>query len=74
MDRVQRLEADCDRLGADILRQEKERDAVLLPLRDVLAALGRLPRDEEETGVAADEEAVLALLDELIRDVEQGSS
>lgn len=71
MDRVQRLEADCDRLGADILRQEKERDAVLLPLRDVLAALGRLPRDEEETGVAADEEAVLALLDELIRDVEQ---
>lgn len=70
MDRIQRMEADCCRLEADMQRQKSERDAVLLPLRALLVSLGRLPEGEAEQH-APEDEALLALLDTLAQDVER---
>ncbi len=72
MDRIQRLEADCLRLEAEIQRQERERDTVLLPLQNMLTRLGRLPvtaDDGSKPGVTS--RHVLALMDTLVQDVEQ---
>lgn len=43
MDRVQALEAERLRLDEELERQERERDALRMPLRDILRQLGRLP-------------------------------
>lgn len=42
MDRVQALEAERLRLDEELERQERERDALRMPLRDILRQLGRL--------------------------------
>lgn len=54
MDRVQALEAERLRLEDALARQERERDALCVPLRDILRQLERLP--DADVGAAAEEQ------------------
>lgn len=62
MDRVQALDAERSRLERELARQERERDALCVPFRDLLERMGRTP-DAPENGP----ERVEALLRELER-------
>ncbi len=66
MDRVQGLEAERLRLGGELDRQERERDALRVPLRDILRQLGRLP----DADIAAEEPDWPGLLEALLREWE----
>ena len=68
MDRVQALEAERLRLDEELERQERERDALRMPLRDILRQLGRLP--DASANNAAEEPDWPGCLEALLREWE----
>lgn len=68
MDRVQALEAERLRLDEELERQERERDALRMPLREILRQLGRLP--DVSANNAAEEPDWPGWLEALLREWE----
>ena len=68
MDRVQALEAERLRLDEELERQERERDALRMPLREILRQLGRLP--DASANNAAEEPDWPGCLEALLREWE----
>ena len=68
MDRVQALEAERLRLDEELERQERERDALRMPLRGILRQLGRLP--DASANNAAEEPDWPGCLEALLREWE----
>ena len=68
MDRVQALEAELLRLDEELERQERERDALRMPLREILRQLGRLP--DASANNAAEEPDWPGCLEALLREWE----
>ncbi len=70
IDQVKTLADDCHKCQEDIYDLENERNRILIPLRDILTRLGRLPQQPEET-LVQDDTAVLDLLAGLVQDLEE---
>lgn len=68
MDRVQALEAERLRLEDALARQERERDALCVPLQGILQELGRLP--DAGAAAAAEEQDWPGRLEALLREWE----